>query len=230
MAAQSVAAETRSHSWLAGLRRITTSDRYIAEIDGLRFIAILGVVLYHVPIQFMLHDRSGSSFWPGFWGVISNGQRGVELFFVISGFILSMPFAMHLLLGERPVRLKAYFLRRVTRLEPPYILAILIRLPLLVFLMHKPLHDVLIHGALTLAYLHSLAFGTPSMVNPPAWSLEVEIQFYCLAPLLAWSYFSLRPMWLRRVLGMVFVLAAGLLQMVYVAHFPSERFYLTILD
>jgi peptidoglycan/LPS O-acetylase OafA/YrhL len=177
----------------SSLRRITTSEGYIPEIDGLRFIAILSVVCSHVPAQIPLEALRKS--W--IFNPISKGSRGVGLFFVISGFILALPFALNLLRGKPAVSLRRYFLRRVTRLEPPYILTILIRLPLLILVMHKPLHFVLVHGMASLFYVHSLVYGAPSAINPPAWSLEVEIQFYCLAPLLAISYFRLHPTWLR---------------------------------
>jgi len=84
-------------------------------------------------------------------------------------------------------------MRRLTRLEPPYILAMLFRIALLLTVMHKPLGMVLSHGAASLVYMHSLVFGDMSTVNPPAWSLEVEIQFYIMAPLLALTFFKLRP-------------------------------------
>ena len=204
-------AEQNRTSLLRSLRRVTTSGRYIPEIDGLRFVAILSVILYHVTVQ--LGIPAAGSYW--LWYLISHGARGVELFFLISGFILGLPFATHLLTAGRPVRLRDYFLRRVTRLEPPYILAILVRIPLLILIMHKPFHFVLTHGLASLFYLHSLIFGAASAVNPPAWSLEVEIQFYCLAPILAWSYFRLRPKSLRRLLGLTFILLCGLLQVHY---------------
>jgi peptidoglycan/LPS O-acetylase OafA/YrhL len=208
------------------LRRITTSGNYIPEIDGLRFAAILSVVFFHVPVQISLHGAEINRFWY----VVSHGNRGVQLFFAISGFILGLPFAAHLLQARKAVRLRDYFLRRVTRLEPPYIVAILIRLPLLLLVMHKPLRYVTEHGVASLFYLHSLIFGTMSVVNPPAWSLEVEIQFYCLAPLLAWSYFRLRPAWLRRTLGIAFILGAGIVQSALPA-FSGERYLtLTILN
>src|SRR5437016_6274312 len=95
------------------LRRLTTRGTFIPQVDGLRFIAITFAVLIHVE-QF---SRSGNMFLLG-W-------RGVQLFFVISGFILSLPFAAHYLSGGPPVHLGKYYLRRVTRLEPPYILNIL---------------------------------------------------------------------------------------------------------
>ncbi len=145
----------------------------------------------------------------------------MQLFFLISGFILGMPFAAHLLLGKKAVRLRDYFLRRVTRLEPPYILSILIRIPLLLLVMHKPVRMVLVHGLASLFYLHSLVYGAASAINPPAWSLEVEIQFYCLAPILAWVYFRLRAKWVRRLLGLAFIVAAGIMQLHFFS-WPSD--------
>jgi peptidoglycan/LPS O-acetylase OafA/YrhL len=210
-------------------RRITTSGSYIPEVDGLRFVAILAVVLFHVPVQIALRSPEAAASNP-FWHFISHGSRGVQLFFLISGFILGMPFAAHLLGDRTPVQLSQYFLRRVTRLEPPYIVAILIRLPLLVLLMHKPLRFVLAHGLASLLYVHSLVYGYMSTINPPGWSLEVEIQFYCMAPLFALVYFRLRPAWLRRCLGLLFLLLAGVVQTHFFPEAETTRFTLSIVN
>src|SRR5208337_4694349 len=78
------------------VRRVTRDGRWIPEIDGLRFVAIMSVLLYHMFGE--LENRSGriipveprysGLFWP-----ISNGNCGVSLFFIISGFVLALPFA-----------------------------------------------------------------------------------------------------------------------------------------
>lgn len=211
---------------VVSLRRITTSGNYIPEIDGLRFIAILSVICFHVPVQLPVRGAHMDLFWY----LIGNGKRGVQLFFVISGFILGLPFASHLLKESKAVRLRSYYLRRLTRLEPPYILAILIRIPLLILVMHRPWRFILAHGAASLLYLHSLIFGQMSAVNPPAWSLEVEIQFYCLAPVLALMYFRIKPHWLRWILGLIFVVSAGALQLHWIGYTESTRLSLSILN
>ena len=225
----SALAPDRKFFSFGSLRRITTSGKYIPEIDGLRFVAIAAVVLFHLPVQLPLHspalDKTDT-----LWHLISHGGRGVELFFLISGFILALPFASQFLLGSKQVNLQQYYLRRVTRLEPPYIVSILVRLPLLVLVMHQHLAQVAVHGLASLVYLHSLIFSSPSTVNPPAWSLEVEIQFYCLAPLFAWAYFSLRPKWFRRACAIAFILLAGILQIHFFGDVGNTRASLSILN
>jgi len=173
------------------LRRITSSGRFVPEIDGLRFVAIASVVLYHL-----------SGFVP--IAGASHGYRGVNLFYVISGFILALPFA-----AQSDVSLRAYFLRRLTRLEPPYILNLLICTALLVLVSGERLRDLLPHLSASVFYLHNLWFGRQSTINPVAWTLEVEVQFYCLMPLLA-AIFRVPS---RRIVLALAILAAGALQL-----------------
>jgi peptidoglycan/LPS O-acetylase OafA/YrhL len=201
---------------LTALRRQTSGRAYVAEIDGLRFIAITSVILFHIAIQ-VLDQPDGALIASILNPVARNGYRGVELFFVISGFILGLPFARHRLTGAAVMRLRDYFLRRVTRLEPPYMVIMLLRGALIIAVLHEPAKTVLPHLLASLGYVHTLIYGQGSTINPPAWSLEVEIQFYCLAPALAWLLFSLRQSTLlRRLLFVSMIVAAGLLQRYYI--------------
>jgi peptidoglycan/LPS O-acetylase OafA/YrhL len=72
------------------LRRITTHKRFIPQIDGLRFVAISSVVLFHV---YAALERGAIP--PALPFNTDLAKRGVELFFAISGFILGVPFASH---------------------------------------------------------------------------------------------------------------------------------------
>jgi peptidoglycan/LPS O-acetylase OafA/YrhL len=165
------------------LSRITSGGRLIPEIDGLRFVAIISVVAFHIAEY--LHARLGIDA-PGLLGTaLGNGARGVPLFFVISGFVLGRPFAMHYLQKAKAPKLKDYFLRRLTRLEPPYLIAILaVFFGLLAFTGR----DESAHLLASLGYSHNLIYGAPNPFFGLAWSLEIEVQFYCLVPLLAMIY------------------------------------------
>ena len=195
------------------LRRITSSGRFVPEIDGLRFAAIASVFLYHFHGN-VVADGVIAGTHDSFRAIVEHGYRGVNLFYVISGFILGLPFAAHHLTGRPPVSLKSYFLRRLTRLEPPYILNLLICFALLVLIQGASARALLPHLGASLAYLHNAIFGQQSAINPVAWTLEVEVQFYCLAPLLG-SVFAVRSRIGRRVMLAGIILLAGILQTAY---------------
>jgi peptidoglycan/LPS O-acetylase OafA/YrhL len=193
--------------------RITTAGRtFLPHVDGLRFIAIMAVIAFHVrqiissPHHFNVPLDTTRDVINKFFEA---GCYGVQLFFAISGFILILPFAKsHLGLGE-PVKLKAYFLRRLTRLEPPYIIHLILLFVLCCTLYrHTPAHPEYYHNPAwfdftwkhllaSLFYANGFVFGTHPMPNIVLWSLEVEVQFYLLAPLLA-LLFKIADAWLRR--------------------------------
>jgi peptidoglycan/LPS O-acetylase OafA/YrhL len=162
-------------------QRITTQKRFIPQIDGLRFVAIASVVFFHI---YSALDRG--AIHPPFAFNEDLSKRGVELFFAISGFILGVPFATHHLLKGPKVALKQYFLRRLTRLEPPYFLSFPLWMAMQWVVWHRPLSDMAPHLLANSVYMHNLIFGAfPGAVNSVAWSLEVEVQFYVLVPLLS---------------------------------------------
>lgn len=196
------------------IRRVTRDGRWIPEIDGLRFVAITSVVLFHILGE--LQQRSGRVIaveprYAGFFGLVANGGRGVSLFFIISGFVLALPFARHFLKASGPVSLRKYFWRRVTRLEPPYLLSVLLFVTLLGIYARGLTPDLLRHAAFTAVYLHSLVYGTMTPVNAVSWSLEIEIQFYLIAPLFMQLY-RLRSPRVRRAVIAALIFAISLSQ------------------
>ena len=166
-------------------RRITYSTAYLPEVDGLRFLAIFSVVAI-MHITNYLNDKfyDGQLLTNPFWKNFAiEGGNGVPLFFIISGFILSLPFARWRLQGEKKVELKNYYLRRLTRLEPPYLIALVIFFIAQVWVLHKfSFNGLLPHFLASASYLHTLVYQAFSPILPVAWSLEVEVQFYILAP------------------------------------------------
>jgi len=188
------------------LARVTTSGEIIREIDGFRAIAIGMVILHHLLALYLQNTgRFGYVLIPAAWSTLRAADPviralypsflGVQLFFVISGFVLGLPFARHYLRGHEKPQPRAYFLRRVTRLEPPYILAATVFFVARCFTGN--VLDLLPHFVATLFYSHSILYGAPSVIEGIFWSLEVEVQFYILAPLLA-MLFSIRNAVARR--------------------------------
>lgn len=187
-----------------------TSGSWIPQIDGLRFMAISSVLLFHILGQLLVHAGHRIAIQPRYAllaRMAGNGDRGVVLFFVISGYILARPFLRQHRLGGKPVSLRHYYLRRVTRLEPPYILSLLLY-TFAFWCFGLPLRPMLPHLAASMFYLHNLIYNNVSTINFVTWSLEMEVQFYLLAPLLALVYL-IRSTALRRGVLLVAMLAAG---------------------
>ena len=209
--------------------RRTSSGRFIAEIDGLRFPAIAIVVIGHLSSFFLVRGAYGQP-RTLFDRIAAAPERfageGVVLFFVISGFVLALPFAQYYCANGDPVSLRSYFLRRLTRLEPPYLvtLAALVGLETIAATHHiagraGSAAAVVEHGAVSAAYLHNVIFAAPSTINPPAWSLEIEVQFYILVPVLA-AVFRIRSNIARRAVLVAGALAFAVIQGVFGATHP----------
>ena len=162
--------------WLAGkLSRVTSTGELIPEVNGLRFIAISAVLFHHLLAMFLSGSgrspevRTYSEWFAAAdqsWLVIPAycGHFGVNLFFVISGFILALPFAKRAFNGQAAPNLKSYYLRRVTRIEPPYLLSLIV-----IFLIHwrqwgeGP--QVVPNLIASLFYSHGLVYGRESAIN-----------------------------------------------------------------
>ena len=164
-------------------------------------LRLLSVVLYHIGGQ--VQTKSPQAFSTRNWylpllRLLLNGNRGVELFFVISGFILGRPFARYYLMGGRHVSLPQYYLRRLTRLEPPYVLSLVLFSLAGIIYVHAPAVMLLKHLVVSALYLHQLIYRQASIINGVTWSLELEVQFYLLVPVLVWFY-KIRHARARRV-------------------------------
>lgn len=190
------------------LRRVTSSTNYIHEIDGLRFLAIFPVVIQHLNERLIKYypqtienplEGNLLSFFA------SRGTVGVFIFFAISGFILSLPFARHYLHGSKKVEIKTFLLRRFTRLEPPYIFWMTIFLLVLISQGSMPIVDLIKHWLASIFYLHNVLYQGYSIINPIAWTLEIEIQFYLLAPFITFIFFSIKDKLVRRLAIVAFI-------------------------
>ena len=201
--------------------RETSAGRLIPQVDGLRFIAVMAVVCFHLDTQLgqpgvtSLLDRS-------VFALVRRGFLGVPLFFAISAFIVALPYAHHHLNSGRKPALGSFFLRRLTRLEPPYFFNLIVLWLLTYLVTGAPWIDQIPHLLASLVYQHNQAFGYFSTINAAAWSLEVEFQFYLLAPALTFL-FAIPNQWIRWLILAGAVLAVGALRNV-----TNERIHLSL--
>jgi len=227
--------------------RVTSNGHYIPEVDGLRLAAILAVMGHHVFALYLERThRLGTQQLPRDWNVIYSRSRlvswgvhlslGVPLFCVISGFVLSLPFAAHYLTGSpRPSR-KNYYLRRLVRLEAPYFLNLILLFAAIVTpwgvsdpagYFRSYFQSCAPHLVASLGYVHGAIYGQGSWINGVAWTLEIEVQFYLLLPLLT-ELFRIRPAMLRRVLFLCLVLGSGLFTQYWVNPHGGARLHLSL--
>lgn len=198
--------------WLvARLTRVTSRGDYIPALDGMRWLAMALVFLQHFQLAIVSTTLDRSVTPDAGLRTLYDLRVGVELFFVISGFILGVPFVNERVLRTERVELRAYFLRRLTRIEPPYAIALAIFTLAWLALGRDPI-TTLSHALASLFYVHNLAYGAfhPQAINMVTWSLEIEVQFYLLAPLFAYVFFLERAA-VRRTTLVVTILASSIL-------------------
>ncbi|MGE0225323.1 MAG: acyltransferase family protein [Acetobacteraceae bacterium] len=146
------------------------SPRRLHGLDALRGFAAVAVVLYHYTAWFG-HDGD-PHVAPGPSAVFGRGHFGVELFFVISGFVIFMTL-------DRTESLRAFIVARVLRLYPGFLACMAVTLLVTAALDPAPLSPGRLLANLTMA---PELFGTRP-IDGSYWSLLYEFVFYALAAL-----------------------------------------------
>ena len=167
---------------------LKSNPNYRADIDGLRAIACLAVVLYHAFPDYL----------PG-------GFIGVDIFFVISGYLISSILYRHLFNQDDPgkVHIVDFYSRRVRRIFPALILVLVTTFVLgTVLLYPSEFKLVLKHIIGGSTYVSNFIlykeagdyFDVNSKFKPllHLWSLGVEEQFYLVFPIFLWVIYKLR--------------------------------------
>lgn len=157
----------------------------IAVLDGVRALAIIFVIIFHI------NRMTGDALWdwhanPLASSVATAGGTGVTLFFVLSGFLLFMPYAKSFLTDTRWPGTRNFYMRRAFRIMPGYYFSLVIFLLLAQSDYLQPAQwNKLV---LFLTFFMDSSKSTFRMgVDPPYWTLAVEWQFYMLLPLLMLS-------------------------------------------
>ena len=189
---------------------------YRSEIDGLRALAVLPVIFFHA----------------GFTS-FSGGYVGVDIFFVISGYLITS-----IIINEKQnnnFSLINFYERRARRILPALFLVMLISMPLGWFLMlpdqftdfGKSLYATSLFSSNILFWLQSGYFDGPAELKPllHTWSLAVEEQYYLFFPILVMIIWNLGKKWMILLISLI-----GLVSLVFaqIASYesPSANFYL----
>lgn len=160
------------------------SENRIPELDGLRGLAVLMVLAWH----FIGSPSGGTDYAKPFHYLTVFGRTGVDLFFVLSGFLITGILTDH---RQSPRLLPAFYARRALRIYPPYI--VLIALYWTVFTVMGPTivanadvvpvwKQVLAQVTFTWNWLMAAYNGPIAQGFTVTWSVAIEEWFYLLLP------------------------------------------------
>lgn len=172
--------------WLNSILETKQTKGNIYVLDGIRAIACLSVVMFHINLittrDFPLWVPQAA---PSFVSALAfSGDTGVTLFFVLSGFLLFLPYARVLLFDEVPwPSIWQFYIRRILRILPVYYLSLI----LMVLLFHPEYlqADHLKQCFFFLTMFMDSSATTYKQINGPFWTLAVEWQFYLFLPWIA---------------------------------------------
>jgi acetyltransferase len=157
-------------------------------VDALRGTAALGVFLFHAWLYTLPVPRAGDRDAPGDFA-LHELRLGLVLFFVLSGYLLYSPWAA----GRTP-QLGAYLRRRAARILPAYYVALFGSIALLWSLDGAPGVRLPPADGLPLfaVFAQNTSGSTVMKLDPPMWTLAVEVSFYLVLPLLGWLAMRVR--------------------------------------
>jgi peptidoglycan/LPS O-acetylase OafA/YrhL len=157
---------------------------HIPGLDGLRGLACLMVFGVHFG---QITHLSGNWGPFGLGRLLANGNTGVALFFVLSGFLLSLPYWQARARGLPAPRPGRFLARRAARILPAYFVCLG---ALVVANRHWQETDGGLDILLHVLMVFNFREASTLSINPPFWTLAVEMQFYLLVPLL---FLAVRP-------------------------------------
>lgn len=191
------------------------SISYKPELDGLRGIAVILVILYHFKISF-----------PG-------GYVGVDIFFVLSGYLITSIILLQIENGEFSVR--RFMIRRLRRIFPPLVPVIILSLSCGWLFLNAHSFNKLSSSALAQIFFNANSyfyytqnyFSESSELHPllHCWSLSIEEQFYLIFPLL---FIFRHKVWLKSIPIFLFIvfLVSLLLSIMFTERSYAFSFYM----
>jgi len=193
------------------------SRQYRSEIDGIRTIAVLSVILFHFEFK-----------------LFSGGFVGVDIFFVISGFLITQNIVVDFY--KEKFSLKSFYIKRVRRLFPALFTVLLLTI-FIAFFLFSPEHYERLSKSLiySLFSISNFFFWTESgyfdtSVNFKAflhtWSLSVEEQYYLLWPIILSTLLLFKKKIFIIIFLVVSLVASLLFSEFYLLKDPNAVFYL----
>ncbi len=190
--------------------------KYRQEIDGLRALAVIPVILFHGGIEWF-----------------AGGYVGVDVFFVISGYLITSIILKEQEAGKFSI--VNFYERRVRRILPALFFVMLVCLPFAwMWLLPHELEDfgksiiaVSLFSSNILFWRENDYFAVDAEFIPllHTWSLAVEEQFYVFFPLIMITFWALGKRWLMAIISMIGVLSLALTEWGW-RDFPVANFYL----
>ena len=195
-------------------------SRYIPALDGLRTLAVVAVVLYHLNLT---------------WA--QGGLLGVTIFFVLSGYLITRLLINEIAKTGR-IDLKSFWIRRIRRLFPAVVTVVVVTCALCTVFNHVMLTKMRPDILPSLLFFNNWwqimqdvsyfnALGDPSPLTH-FWSLAIEEQFYLIWPPLLFAMVSMhvsKPNTRRVVLGLAAVSALAMMVLYNPAADPSRVYY-----
>jgi peptidoglycan/LPS O-acetylase OafA/YrhL len=192
-------------------------SQYRPDIDGLRSIAVLAVFVHHL----------NASLLPG-------GFVGVDLFFVISGFLITSQ--VYAEIRSHTFVFKHFYQRRINRILPALVTVLLVTVIAGGFILSpadltqlnlSALFSLLGVSNIYIAMKHGNYFATDAHEAPlvHSWSLGIEEQFYLIWPLFILGLYRLAPRYVLPLLGVGLVVALSASEYA-TSLFPTASYYL----
>jgi len=200
--------------WIYKLTDISSIKRisFRQDINGLRAIAVLAVVFYHAELE-----------------LFKGGWLGVDIFFVISGYLISNIIISEL--NEGTFSFKNFYLRRVRRILPALFSTLLLTIPFAYFLLTPKAMEEYIDSLFASVFFYAnyhfmnldfyVAESTKLMPLLHTWSLAIEEQYYLLFPLLAFLIYKYFRKYFTFFIGFITVLSLYLNTLAQ----SSDKFY-----
>ncbi|WP_078554478.1 acyltransferase family protein [Bacillus alkalicellulosilyticus] len=159
-----------------------TMPLYLSGADGIRALACLAVIFHHLTQNLAMQFQT--PFIQESQAFFLLGNAGVSVFFVLSGFLLALPFWKNYFGGGQFPNMKQYVFRRAARIVPGFYVAFLVSI-LLAYLWQVHTEYQLLRIITGLTFTSGFHYTTlfPSELNGPLWSISFEVFSYLLMPL-----------------------------------------------